>query len=170
VPVIVDNKTVYKSWKEVPLKPEEIKEINVLKGEYINKGLDVSSKEGVILITTKNGEVNRYEPIFDKVDSEAWVDKEEWQKFLGANLQPIIENVAKKGAAPGQYTTLIRFLVQKDGKLSDFMVVKDPGYDLGNACLELLMKGSPEWHPAEQNGKKVNSYHTQPITFVIAEE
>jgi len=32
-----------------------------------------------------------------------------------------------------------------------------------------IIPNSPKWKPAEQNGRPVNSYHTQPITFVISE-
>jgi protein TonB len=33
-----------------------------------------------------------------------------------------------------------------------------------------MMKNSPKWKPAIQNGRPVRSYHTQPITLVIVSE
>ncbi|HQR02032.1 MAG TPA: hypothetical protein PLA61_14365, partial [Ferruginibacter sp.] len=40
--------------------------------------------------------------------------------------------------------------------------------DLGCHCIEII-RNSPRWQPAIQNGKKVNAYHRQPITFVVSE-
>jgi periplasmic protein TonB len=35
--------------------------------------------------------------------------------------------------------------------------------------VEVLKKG-PRWSPGVQNGQKVRSYRTQPITFVLTDE
>jgi protein TonB len=59
--------------------------------------------------------------------------------------------------------------VRKDGGISDFTALNDPGYGLAKK-VEAIMKDSPVWNPGLQNGKPVNSYHTQPITFVIQEQ
>jgi hypothetical protein len=36
-------------------------------------------------------------------------------------------------------------------------------------CAEEVVRRGPRWSPGEQNGRKVRSYHTQPITFVVSE-
>jgi N-acetylmuramoyl-L-alanine amidase len=99
--------------------------------------------------------------------TEASIDLAEWREFLQKNLQPFIEDAAKKGMKPGQYTTLIRFLVETDGSITNIKAVKNPGYGLGENVVN-MMKNSPKWQPATENGKVVRSFHTQPITFVIA--
>ena len=33
----------------------------------------------------------------------------------------------------------------------------------------IVIKNAPKWQPAVQNGRKVNAYKKQPITFVIEE-
>ncbi|MGE5518331.1 MAG: energy transducer TonB, partial [Candidatus Dadabacteria bacterium] len=167
------------------LKPEGIQSVNVLKGDAAEKKYGDKGKNGVIEITTKKAgapvtdgtttipgvthndpDVNR---IFEKTETPASIDLTEWRKFLSENLQPVIESVAGNGARPGSYTTQVKFIVETDGTLSNASIVKDPGYNLGKKVMEFIYK-SPKWEPATQNGIKVRSYHTQPITFVISKQ
>jgi protein TonB len=113
--------------------------------------------------------VPKNEPIFTKVEVEASVNKEEWLSFLQKNLQPFIEDAASKGAKPGTYTVKVKFVVGKDGSISQSRALNNPGYGLAKKVVE-IMKDSPKWNPAQQNHKPVTSYHTQPITFVIQEQ
>lgn len=69
----------------------------------------------------------------------------------------------------GQYTVNVRFLVEKDGSISDVKAVDDPGYGLADASVKVVKTG-PRWWPGVYEGKIVRSYHTQPITFVINEK
>lgn len=109
----------------------------------------------------------RKEPVFERTETPASVDKNEWQTFLARSTQPIIESMVYKGAKPGKYTVNVRFLVEQDGSLSDVKLLNTLGYGADAKIVE-MMKASPKWVPAEQNGKIVRSYHTQPIAFVIA--
>jgi periplasmic protein TonB len=107
--------------------------------------------------------------IFQKVEIEAKVDAKQWKRHLESQLQRYIEDAASQGMAPGQYTVQVRFLVERDGSITDVTALNDPGYGLGKGAADVVKRG-PRWSPGEQNGRKVRSYHTQPITFVIAEE
>ena len=119
---------------------------------------------------TVQGPVFDENEIFQKVEIEAKVDQRQWRRHLESQLQRFIEDAASQGMNPGQYTVHVRFLVERDGSVADVSVVgTDPGYGLGKGAVEVVKKG-PKWSPGEQNGRKVRSYHTQPITFVIAEE
>ena len=119
---------------------------------------------------TVQGPVFDENEIFQKVEIEAKVDQRQWRRHLESQLQRYIEDAASQGMNPGQYTVHVRFLVERDGSVADVSVVgSDPGYGLGKGAVEVVRKG-PKWSPGEQNGRKVRSYHTQPITFVIAEE
>jgi protein TonB len=80
----------------------------------------------------------------------------------------VLEEVSKK-AASGKYTIPVRFLVGLDGSISDIKALKDPGYGMADKIVD-MMKNSPKWKPAIQNGRPVRSYHTQPITLVIVSE
>ena len=68
----------------------------------------------------------------------------------------------------GQYIVNVRFLVERDGSISDVKALNDPGYGLGAASVKVVRTG-PKWKAGEQNGRKVRSYQTQPLTFVIHE-
>lgn len=82
---------------------------------------------------------------------------------------PYLEKAAKKKMKTGQYTVAVRFLVEKDGTLSDVTALNDPGYDLAKAAVTVIKTG-PSWRAGSVGSKKVRSYHTQPITFQIAEK
>ena len=107
--------------------------------------------------------------IFEKVEIEASVDMNRWRRHLESQLQRYIEDAASSGMNPGQYTVQVRFLVEKDGSITDVKALNDPGYGLAKGAEQVILKG-PKWSPGEQNGRKVRSYHTQPITFVISEQ
>lgn len=107
--------------------------------------------------------------VFQKVEVEAAVNAAAWRSFLERNVQPVVKAMAKDGAAPGTYTAHVRFLVDKDGSISNVSVVKSAGYNTDQKLVE-IMQSSPKWSPALQNGRVVRSYHTQPITLVISKE
>lgn len=58
----------------------------------------------------------------------------------------------------------MRFKVLKDGTLTDFTLLKPSREDCDKEALR-VMKLSPKWIPAENNGKPVSCYYNLPITF-----
>lgn len=56
------------------------------------------------------------------------------------------------------------FVVEKDGTLSDIKVIRDAGYGIGQELLKII-KASPKWKPAQQNGKVVRSLNSFPISI-----
>ena len=107
--------------------------------------------------------------VFDKVEIEASIDMAAWRKHLELNLPGYLENAVRKGMKAGQYTVNIRFLVEKNGRMSDVVALDDPGFGLAKAAVTVVKTG-PRWKAGELNGNKVRSYHTQPITFMIVEK
>jgi protein TonB len=126
---------------------------------------EVLVRTSVDTTTEKNSE----KLVFTKVDVEAKVDMQQWRLHLESNLMGPIEKAAKKGMKPGTYTVNVRFLVEKDGSISDVRAINDPGYGLA-AASEKVVRTGPKWIAGEQNGRKVRSYHTQPMTFVISDK
>jgi periplasmic protein TonB len=118
----------------------------------------------LVAATTNNSEDQK---IFEAIEIEASVNVAKWRRQLEKNLQAPVENAAKKGMKAGYYTVLVRFLVEKDGSISDVKALNDPGYGIAEASVKVVATG-PRWTPGEHNGRKVRSYHTQPITFVIS--
>lgn len=116
-------------------------------------------------------EVPKEDPnkIFEKVEIEASVDQKQWVRHLQSQLQRYIEDAANAGMDPGTYTVQVKFVVERDGAVTDVSAQNDPGFGLGKAAVDVLRKG-PKWSPGIQNGKPVRSFHTQPITFVIQDQ
>lgn len=169
---IVDGKEISKDEMS-RINPNEIESINVIKDATATDKYGEKGKNGVIEITMKNGgnsvTQEKIEKVFEKAEKPASVNVQEWRSFLEKNLQPIIVAAAKNGARPNTYTVNVRFIVKTDGSLTNFQALNDPGYDFAKQLVAIMPK-SPKWIPAEQNGRLVNSYHTQPVTFVIAEQ
>lgn len=106
--------------------------------------------------------------IFEKVEIQASVNMARWRQHLQRNLVRYIEDAAYAGMAPGTYTVMVRFLVEKDGSINHVKALNNPGFGLARGATQVVKSG-PKWNPGEQNGRKVRSYHTQPITFMIVE-
>ena len=164
--------------KDEEVKEEEIPPVEELKDTKI----DIKTEEGIkdegiaappVVDEGKQVvETPKEDPdqVFQKVEIEAKVDPRQWKRHLESQLQRYIEDAASQGMSPGQYTVYVRFLVERDGSVADVSVVgNDPGYGLGKGAVDVVKRG-PKWEPGIQNGRQVRSYHTQPITFVIAEE
>lgn len=90
----------------------------------------------------------------------------EWKIFLGKNINSTVP--VHNGAPAGQYTAQLQFIVEKDGSISDIKALTKNGYGIEEESIR-LMKLSPKWQPAKQNGHIVRCYKKQPITFVISE-
>lgn len=107
--------------------------------------------------------------IFEKVEVPAafagGIDA--WRKFLVTNTNPNIP--ISNGAPGGNYTVIIRFMVNREGKLSDFTAVTNHGFGMEQECLR-VMKLPQQWTAAVQNGRTVNSYVDQKFTFMVPED
>jgi len=101
--------------------------------------------------------------IFTKVEVEAKYEGD-WNNFLRKNLNADVPN--DNGAAEGTYTVVVKFVVSKDGSLSDISCESDPGYGICQEAIRVIKK-TKNWTPAIQNGRNVTAYRRQPITFVV---
>lgn len=107
--------------------------------------------------------------IYEKVDIEATFPGGEaaWRQFLSGNLDASVP--VRKGAPAGNYNVYVQFVVNKTGHVSDITALTKHGYGMEQEVIRIL-KLSPDWIPAEQNGRKVNAYRKQPVTFAVIEE
>ncbi|HUC81470.1 MAG TPA: M56 family metallopeptidase [Flavisolibacter sp.] len=145
-------------------KKSEKSDVSTANGEVVVQGY---RKEPLNKEITVVGRKMESQPVFEKAEFAPSVDQEEWRAFLQKYTSSFIEEVGKK-APTGTYTVNVRFIVEKDGTVSNVNVLNDPGYGMGSKVAE-MMKHAPKWKPAIQNERVVRSYHTQPITFVIAD-
>lgn len=71
---------------------------------------------------------------------------------------------------PGtQVTVMIKFLVDLDGRISQWEIVKSGGQELDQEVIRVVRK-MPAWNPGKQNGQSISMYFTQPVTFIGLEE
>jgi protein TonB len=106
--------------------------------------------------------------IFTKVEVEAgYVGGDPaWRRYLQNNLDNEIPG--SNGAPAGQYTVIVRFIVAKDGSVSDVVAETSHGYGMEQESVRAIKK-SGKWTPAIQNGRNVIAYKRQPITWVVSE-
>ncbi len=67
---------------------------------------------------------------------------------------------------PGNSRVIIRFIVEKDGRLTHFEVLHSPDEKLSEEALRLV-KLMPRWTPAKNKGEVVRSLFTVPIPFLM---
>lgn len=107
--------------------------------------------------------------IFTKVEVEAAFPGGDgaWRRYLTNNLDANVP--IENNADPGTYTVVVRFIVSKDGSVSDVTAETKQGHGMEEEAVKIIKKG-PKWTPAIQNGRNVNAYRRQPITFIVNEQ
>jgi hypothetical protein len=168
------------------LSPNDIESIAILKGDTaIKKYGDIGKNDAIEIkakkltpITQENGIIKEIwvdrtfvqdddNKVFEKVQIEASFrgGYEEWKNYLERNLDKNVP--VKNGCKPGTYTVVVRFIVGKDGRVSNVTALTNHGFGMEEEAIRMIQKG-PDWIPGKQNGHLVNAYRKQPITFVIA--
>jgi Gram-negative bacterial TonB protein C-terminal len=107
-----------------------------------------------------------YDPsqVFTKVEV-APKSPSNWSNYLKNNLNAAVG--ANNGAPPGAYTVIIEFIVGSDGSIHDVKALTNFGYGMEEEAMRVI-KNSPAWIPARQNGYPVNAYRVQPVVFHIS--
>ena len=120
-------------------------------------------------------EEKKTEGIFWEVEPEETPDDvfmvvEEGPEFPGGTMA-LLEYLAKTIKYPQncrdekiQGRVLVSFIVEKDGSLSGFEVVKSVHPDLDAEALKVI-KALPAWKPGTQHGEKVRVKFTVPVNF-----
>lgn len=85
---------------------------------------------------------------------------EKFYMFVGQNFR--VPKEFSKHTMEGKL--FIEFMVEKDGSLSEFKIVKDLGYGVAEEAIRVL-KLSPKWIPATENGKPIRVSYSLPITI-----
>ena len=151
-------------------KIEEIKDDQVISTKTVESDntkqvvqAPVEDKGTQIVEVKKEDDENK---IFNKVEVEAAFPGGEaaWRNYLQKNLNGSVPT--DNGAGEGTYTVIVKFVVSKDGSLSDISCESDPGFGMCQEAIRVIRK-TKNWTPAIQNGRNVNAYRRQPITFLI---
>ena len=124
-------------------------------------------KEG-ILVFKKSAEApaeqSAPEIVFDVVEQmpEFPGGAEGMMTFL-ANTVKYPKEAMEKGL---EGRVLVRFVIEKDGSVSEPKVVRSPNEELDAEALRVV-KAMPKWTPGKQNGRVVRVNYTIPVTFKL---
>ena len=86
-----------------------------------------------------------------------------WAKYVSKNMK---SGVPSKDAPTGKYQVIALFIVGTDGDVKEVKPLTKFGYDMEEEVVRVI-ENSGKWTPAMQNGKPVNAYRKQPVTFIV---
>jgi len=165
VPVIVIDKLVTKSDVLTGLNEKEAI------GSRTIEGGDKGQIEGPVEeVQNKSSEAPESEKAREvssgivEIEAEFPGGHAAWAKYLKKNLNG--DTPVDNGAPAGIYQVIVQFIVSKDGSISDVHTLTTHGYGMEEEAVKIINRG-PKWKPAIQNGRNVNAYRSQPITFVV---
>ena len=111
----------------------------------------------------------------EETPDDVFMVVEEGPEFPGGTMA-LLEHLAKTIKYPQncrdekiQGRVLVSFIVEKDGSLSGFEVVKSVHPDLDAEALKVI-KALPAWKPGTQHGEKVRVKFTVPVNFRLSAE
>ncbi|GAA3960891.1 M56 family metallopeptidase [Mucilaginibacter dorajii] len=90
---------------------------------------------------------------------------EAFGKFLGSHVR-YPKDAREKGI---QGRVIVTFVVEKDGALSGYKVVRSVSPDIDAEALRVLAI-SPKWSPGKEKGKTVRVQYSVPISFTLADD
>ncbi len=107
--------------------------------------------------------------IFTKVEVEAQFPggPAAWTRYVTKAIQADIDELQEDQSNSG--TCIVKFVVDKTGKVSQVEATTMKGTKLAEIAVNAIRKG-PNWTPAIQNGRNVNAYRLQPVTFTIQDQ
>lgn len=77
--------------------------------------------------------------------------------YVGNNFEkPEIEAITT-------FRVFVSFVIEKDGSMTDFKVIKDPGFGLGKEAIRVLKSLKTKWSPGMMDSKAVRTAYTLPI-------
>ncbi len=107
--------------------------------------------------------------VFTKVEIDASYPGGDraWVSYLQKNLKADVP--MQNGAPLGLYRVIVKFIVSKDGFVTNIQPETKWGYGTEQEVTRIL-QNSGKWLPASQDGRFVNAYRRQPVTFMVEED
>lgn len=100
---------------------------------------------------------------FNRVDRSEYVQKASFPGGQGAFGTMLIKSL--RGVSDKKGQVILSFFIEADGRLTDEKIIK--GLDqMSNEAVLWAVKKSPQWYPAQQNGRKVRSAYQIKLNFV----
>ena len=190
-PLIVIDGKISESKEEHYFTESKVKSVQVLEGQKATSKYGDRAVNGVIEFTL----ANRTHPVSKaKSDSDLEIFKvvEEMPRFPGCEDQGLsdkaLDDCAKNKMLEFIYTNIkypatarlnkvqgmvvVQFIVNEDGKVSDFKIVRSIGGGCDEATLDMLhtMADTHTWIPGKQRGKAVKVLYTLPVKFKLHDD
>lgn len=121
--------------------------------------MDLASIEAEREENRKKSEVEKH---WGEVEAVFKGGTEDWVKYIQKNINfpDRARNLKKEGSL------LLQFVVNTDGTTSDITILRSVEYSLDEEAIRLI-KDSPKWRPAHQDGRLVKAYRRQPLKFQL---
>ena len=95
---------------------------------------------------------------------EGGATAENVMKFIQKNVE--YPTIARENNIQG--TVPLKFVIERDGRVGEVIVLKDPGGGLADEAVRVIKK-MPRWKPGKQQGKEVRVWFTVPVVFKLAQ-
>lgn len=123
------------------------------KGNNAEKGTETSSPKGPQEVYYN-----------DAVEEEAT-----YKGGITALRQFINTNIDFPAGEESEGKVIVKFVVEKDGSISNFKVLKPMSKNFDNEVIRVLKMTSKKWKPAKVNGEPVRAYFNIPVIFKLPE-
>jgi hypothetical protein len=114
----------------------------------------------VIPDTTKNINDEDKVVIKTEVDATFLGGSMAWSRYIKHQIQNHVNEFRREDKG----TCMLRFIVKKDGSISEIEATTMKGTKLAEIAIDAIKNG-PKWIPAQQNGRIVTAYKILPVTL-----
>ncbi|QII70504.1 energy transducer TonB [Apibacter sp. B3706] len=106
---------------------------------------------------------NIYEPYQVQIKGEYEGGRKQLLKILSSNLEYPVKAINNHV----QGKVIVKFVIEKNGTITNFEILKDIGYGCADEIIRVLKKTQARWNSAILNKKHVRSYYTLRVNFKI---
>lgn len=134
----------------------------IWKGSYTSGGSFSEIYENGKFITGESIDDEGNKNVYTEFESKPEPKKglQQFYKYIGNNFRYTSASIKNKISGK----IIIQFIVDKDGKLVEPMVVKSLGYGLDEEAIRVLLSYE-KWKPGQQRGRNVRVQYALPITL-----
>ncbi len=156
--------------KNEVMEMEEQLEDNTARGVVNQEGSDDADKFKAVqeaVIVKEPEPAPKEEEIFVAVEQQA-----EFPGGMAALMKWLSNNIRYPEAAQQndvQGRVIVKFVVEKDGSVSQVQILKGVDKDLDKEALRVVNK-MPKWQAGKNNGVAVRSYFTLPVNFRLQQQ
>ncbi|MDP2414000.1 energy transducer TonB [Daejeonella sp.] len=163
------------SLREAEIKNLVVTSLNSYPDSIINNEIDYSQASTVPEkiaeplpepLENPNSEARYEGKLYDLASVELAPEFQGGQAALGKYLGSRLRYPAGARQNKIQGKVYIGFIVEKNGSLADFKVVRGIGGGCDEEAIRVL-RSSPAWRPGMANGKPVRTSYVLPITFML---